>query len=153
MFRRLAALPGFKATCTAVGAFYVLLGSMTLAQGASAILEPFAVPEFVLNSAHFSDFFHWLFVHMITIGILIALLGRFVEGATQQQFVARVLFLLVLHYTYLDIRTSVWGNNLYSHAKSLVPVTIDILVALSFALLSVRRLPEVGQKAQTSATP
>lgn len=125
----------------AVGALYVVLAGMTIAQGPRAVLQPFAVPEQVLASPHFADFFHFLFVHMCVLGVLIALLGRYVEDARNQRLVARILCLVELHYLYLDVRTSVWGNGLYAHPKSLVPVFIDALVLLCFAVLSLKRLP------------
>jgi hypothetical protein len=138
---RRTGLPGFKASCTAVGALYVVLAGMTIAQGPRAVLQPFGLPEQVLASAHFADFFHFLFVHMCVLGLLIALLGRYVEDARSQRLIARVLCLVELHYLYLDLRTSVWGNGLYAHPKSLVPVFIDALVLLCFAILSMKRLP------------
>ncbi len=132
------ALSGFKTLCTAIGALYILLSVSTLIQGAPAVLAPFGVPKEVLASPHFLDFFHFLFVHMTVLGILLVLLGRLVDGARKQRLVARVLLLVDIHYTYLDVRTSTWGNGLYAHDKSLVPVVIDLLTATCFLYLSVR---------------
>lgn len=138
MSRDPGSLPGFKIICTSVGVLYVLLGCFTLAQGSQAILAPFGLPAGVLASPHFADFFHWVFVHMITIGMLIGMLGRFVIDPQRQRTTARVLCLLELHYLFLDVRTSVLGNNLYPHPKSLAPVIIDLIVVVCFAYLSFR---------------
>lgn len=140
-------LPGFKVICTSVACLYILLGASTLLQGPGAVLAPFGVPSEVLASAHFQDFFHWVFVHMIVLGLLIGLLGRLIDDADKQRLVARVLCLVELQYAYLDLRTSVWGNGLYADAKSLVPVLIDLLVVGCFMFLSVRPLP-LGVAAQ-----
>src|SRR4051812_12610623 len=99
-------IPGFKTICTVVAAIYVLLAGSMLARGARSAMTPFRVPEEVVASPYFADFFHWVFVHMVVLGILIGLLGRFVEGARAQRVVAGVLTAIELHYAYLDVRTS-----------------------------------------------
>jgi hypothetical protein len=139
-----SSLPGFKSICAAVGITYVLLSVSTLLQGAPAIMAPFKVPSDLLSSPLFLDFFHWVFTHMAVLGVMIFLLGRFVETARHQQTVARVLLLVALQYTYLDVRTSVLGNGLYGDPRSLVHVAIDLLVVLGFAYLSLRPRPATG---------
>lgn len=111
-------------------------------RGPRAAMQPFGVPEAVLSSAHFADFFHWVFVHMMVLGVLIGLLGRYVRDGKPQVIVARVLLLLELHYTYLDIRTSdsALGSGLYRGGASLVPAFVGVLVTLSFLYLSIRPL-------------
>lgn len=101
------------------------------------MLAPFGVPKDVLAAPHFLDFFHFLFVHMAVLGVLLVLLGQLVEGARKQRLVARVLLFVELHYTYLDQRTSTWGNGLYARDKSLVLVAIDLIVVACFLYLSV----------------
>ena len=138
------ALPGFKAACTAIGLLYVLLGMSTALRGAPATMAQFGVPKAVLSSPHFEDFFHWVFVHMTTLGVLLLLLGRFVEPGRAQRMVARVMCFVELHYTYLDFRTSdsPLGNGLYRGQASLIPPIIDVLVLLTFAYLGSRPLAE-----------
>jgi hypothetical protein len=135
-------LRGFKTTCSVVGAVYVLLASTMFARGAHDSMERFGVPEPVLSSPHFADFFHFLFVHMSTLGVLIALLGWCVERGRRQRLVARVLCVINVHYTYLDIRTSdtPLGNGLYQGPASAMPIFVDFAVLLAFAYLGTRRL-------------
>jgi hypothetical protein len=137
-----AILPGYKAICTTVGTSYVLLGASMVLQGARAAMTPFGLPETTLASRHFADFFHWVFTHMMVLGVMIVMLGRFVERGSYQQLVARIILLVELNYTYLDFRTSdsAVGNALYRGPRTLVPALIDVIVCLAFAYLSVRRL-------------
>jgi len=144
-------LPGYRRILGGVGVLYVLLGSSMVARGAAAAMQPFGVPEAVLGSPHFADFFHWVFVHMTVLGVLFVLLARFVTEARAQRSVARVLLLLELHYTYLDLRTSdsPFGNGLYQGGGSLVPPLIDLIVVLCFAYLATRRVPPDQSASQT----
>lgn len=137
-----ARLPGFRACCSVVGALYVLLASSMLARGAPVAMRPFGVPEEILRSPHYADYFHFTFVHMATLGVLIALLGRYVADGRPQQLVSRVLVLVQFHYAYLDFRTSdsVLGNRLYDGPATLIPPVIDLAVALCFAWLGARPL-------------
>ena len=57
-------LPGFRTACLAVGLLYALLGGSMLVRGAVTAMQPFGVPDLVLRSPHFADFFHFTFVHM-----------------------------------------------------------------------------------------
>src|SRR5262245_61644270 len=97
-------LPGFRRVCTIVGALYLVLGGSMVLRGPQQVMQPFGVPELVLSSPHFMDFFHWVFVHMMVLGVLIGMLGRFVVDGVSQQWVARVLCVVELHYLYLDLR-------------------------------------------------
>lgn len=129
-------VPGFKTACTIIGATYTALAGTMLLGGVHQMGQ-FGVPESTLSSAHFADMHHWTFVHMAVIGVLITLLGRYVERASGQLVVARVLLVLALHYTYLDLRTSdAVGSGLYSGRAWVVPVLVDLLVTLTFAYLS-----------------
>ena len=135
-------LPGYRRTLTAVGATFVLLGGSMLVRGSRAAMTPFGVPEQTLASPHFADFFHFLFVHMAVLGIILVLLGRLVLEGRSQRLVARVLLVLQVHYTWLDVRTSdsPLGNHLYQGPGSLGPVVVDVLVLLAYLVLSVRPL-------------
>jgi hypothetical protein len=144
-------VPGFKTTLSVIGAVYVLLAGSMLARGAVASMQPFGVPEPVLSSPHYADYFHFTFVHMTVLGISIVMLGRFVEAGRHQRLVARVLGLINLHYAYLDFRTSdsVLGNHLYRGSASLVPAIIDVIVTLAFAWLSFRPFAPAAPAAHT----
>jgi hypothetical protein len=135
-------LPGFRRACTVVGVLYLALGGSMVLRGARQVMQPFGVPELVLSSPHFADFFHWVFVHMMVLGILIGMLGRFVVDGVSQRFVARILCLAELHYLYLDLRTSdsPLGNGLYRGSATLVPPIIDAAVVVVFAVLGMRSL-------------
>lgn len=147
-------LRGFRLICTIVAVTYVLLGGSMVFRGARAAMTPFGVPEHVLSSPHFADFFHFLFVHMMVLGILIGMLGRYVVDGRAQRIAARVLCLIQLHYTYLDVRTSdsAFGNGLYQGSGSLGPVVIDLMVVACFAYLSVRSLTPSPQHADLRAS-
>jgi hypothetical protein len=119
-----------------IGTLYVVLASTMLAGGVGQMAQ-FGVPEATLASPYFADHHHWVFVHMVVVGILIALLGRYVEGEPSQRMVARVLCLIQLHYLYLDLRTStLFGNGLYADRAWVVPVMVDVLVVVAFSYLS-----------------
>ncbi|MFT3923938.1 MAG: hypothetical protein QM778_15500 [Myxococcales bacterium] len=135
-------LPGFKTVCTSVAFVYVFLASSMVLQGAKVAMAPFGLPQETLDSPHFADFFHWVFVHMVVLGVLIGLLGRYVERGEHQRTVARVLFLIEAHYTYLDLRTSdsPLGNALYHGPRTLIPPAVDLIVLLAFAYLGTRSL-------------
>ncbi len=135
-------VPGFKAVCSVVGVLFALLSGSMLARGVETAMRPFGVPEAVLRSAHYADYFHFTFVHMNVIGLLIFLLGRYVDSGRAQRVVSRTLVLVLAHYAYLDLRTSdsALGNHLYRGAATLMPPVIDVAVMLCFAWLSVRPL-------------
>lgn len=138
-------VPGFKRACSVVGVTYVLLASSMLARGAETAMRPFGVPDAILRSPHYADYFHFTFVHMVTLGVLIFLLGRYAERGNAQRTIARVLCLVQVHYAWLDLRTSdsALGNHLYRGAGTMIPPMIDVAVALCFAFLGVRALREV----------
>ena len=135
-------LPGFRRACTVVGVLYVALGGSMVLRGARQVMQPFGVPELVLASPHFADFFHWVFVHAMVLGVLIGLLGRYVVDGSSQRIVSRILCVLELHYLYLDVRTSdsPLGNGLYRGSASLIPPIVDLGVVILFAILSMRKL-------------
>jgi hypothetical protein len=131
-------LPGYRGLLTTIGAAYVLLAVMNLAQGAAKVLEPFHVPEDVLKSAYFLDFYHWHFAHMGNIGVLLVVLARVVTGIRAQRAVVLTLIAVQLHYTYLDWRTSVLGNGLYADPRSIVLIAINLGMVLAFAAVLAR---------------
>jgi hypothetical protein len=131
-------LPGYRGVLTTVGAAYVFLAVMNVIQGAAKVLEPFNVPEEVLKSAHFLDFYHWHFAHIGNIGVLLVVLARVVTGISAQRAIVLTLIAVQLHYTYLDWRTSVLGNGLYADPRSIVLIAINLGMALAFASVLVR---------------
>jgi hypothetical protein len=139
-------LPGYRAVLTSIGGAYVLLAVMNVAQGAAKVLEPFNVPDEVLKSAHFLDFYHWHFAHMGNIGVLLMVLARVVAGISAQRAVVLTLIAVQLHYTYLDWRTSVLGNGLYADPKSIVLVAINLGMVLAFASVWVRGRSAVKER-------
>lgn len=148
-------LPGYEACCTVVGALYALLAGSMLARGAAVAMAPFGVPAAVLRSPHYADYFHFTFVHMVTLGVMIFLLGRYVEPGRPQRVVSRVLFLAQVHYAYLDLRTSdsPLGNHLYRGPSTLVPALVDVAVALCFLWLGLRPLRERAPLTSPAAAP
>lgn len=131
-------LPGYRAVLTTIGVLYVLLAVMNLTQGAAKVLAPFNVPDDVLKSAHFLDFYHWHFAHMGNLGVLLVVLARVVSGTGAQRAMVLALIAVQLHYTYLDWRTSVLGNGLYADPKSIVLIAINVGIVLAFASVLVR---------------
>ena len=131
-------LPGYRGVLTTIGVIYVLLAVMNVAQGAAKVLEPFKVPEEVVKSAHFLDFYHWHFAHMGNIGALLVVLARVVNGIRAQGAIVATLIAVQLHYAYLDWRTSVLGNGLYADPRSIVLVATNLVMVLAFASILVR---------------
>lgn len=131
-------LPGFRATCLGVGVTFVLLAASELAQGVPASMAGFGVPDAVLTSPHYKDAMTWVFTHMLVLGLIIAVVGYFAEGARTRRAFARVTLACVAIFTVLDIHTSdsPLGNGLYAGARSLVPPVIDLVVMILFAHLS-----------------
>jgi hypothetical protein len=139
-------LPGYRGVLTTIGAAYVLLAVMNVAQGAAKVLEPFNVPDDVLQSGHFLDFYHWHFAHMGNIGVLLVVLARVVAGISAQRAVVLTLIAVQLHYTYLDWRTSVLGNGLYADPRSIVLIAINVGMVLAFASVLVRGRTAVNER-------
>jgi hypothetical protein len=135
-------LPGYRLLCTVVAVLSVLLGASMKLRGAHDAMGPFGVPRAVLDAPHFDDFFQFLFLHMMVIGLLIGVLGWAVQGARRQRAVARVLCGIYLLYAYMDFRTSdsPLGNGLYQGRDSLVPPLMGVTLALLFAWLGTRRV-------------
>jgi hypothetical protein len=143
-------LPGFKATCLGVGALFALLASSELARGVAASMDGFGLPAATLASPHYLDAMSWVFVHMLVLGVVIAVVGASVGEARARTAFARVMTLAMLVFTTLDLRTSdsPLGNHLYMGGRTLVPPVIDVVVLLLFAHLALCR----SASAKASAT-
>jgi hypothetical protein len=144
------ALPGYRLVCTLVGVLYGVLGASMKLRGPRAAMAGFGVPPEVLDAPHFADFFQFLFLHMMVIGLLVGVLGWQVMGAARQRAVARVLGALELGYACFDLRTADWvlGSRLYTGPGSLVPPMLDLALALAFGWLGTRRLPPADPRVE-----
>lgn len=131
-------LPGYRGVLTTIGALYLLIAVMNVAQGAARVLAPFNVPAEVLRSAHFLDFYHWHFAHVGNLGVMLMVLARVVTGTRAQRAVVLTMIAVQLHYTYLDWRTSVLGNGLYADPRSIALIATNLGMALAFASVLAR---------------
>jgi len=130
-------LPGFRATCIAIGALYVLLGGSILARGVPASMAPYGLPQATLDSPHFVDAIWWVYTHMVVLGLIMVALGWLAESHRLKLWMARILFGAHVSYTWMDIRSSdsAWGTGLYQGPESLAPAVIAGLAMLAFAHL------------------
>ena len=143
-------LPGFRATCFAVGITFVFIAGAELAQGVPQSLAGFGVPEAMLHSPHYVDAMIWVFTHMLVLGLIIGVVGHFAEGARTQRAFARIMAAVIPIFTVLDIRTSdsALGSGLYAGPRSLVPPMIDAVVLLLFVHVSLCRSAVADKEAQ-----
>lgn len=125
-------LPGFRASCLTLAVIYVLLAGGILARGPMVAMADYAVPASTLASPHYADAMRWVFLHMTVIGLVIGVVGWFAEGVRMQRAFARLMFLAILVYTTLDVRTADWslGSALYKGRGSLGPVIVDVLAVV-----------------------
>jgi hypothetical protein len=134
-------LPGFRATCGAVAATYVLLAGSILVRGPMVAMADYAVPTSTLASPHYADAMTWVFLHMLFIGLLVGLFGWFVEGGRAQRAFARVMLGASLAYLFLDVRAADWapGIGLYKGPQSLGPVVVGVVTVVAWLRLNVVR--------------
>lgn len=130
----------FKTTCTLVGVLFVFLSLSLFMKGLMRSMAEFKVPESILNSPHYYDALFWVYVHMISLGILIVLLGVSVTDTGKQKWITLILFGITAFYAYLDFRSSdsILGNGLYRGESSLAPAIIGLFVNLLFLQLAVK---------------
>ena len=135
MIRRF--LPGFKACCLTVGFLYVLMAGSLFLKGLMTSMTAFQVPVQTTNSPHYHDAILWVYSHMIVLGLLIGVVGCYATDRQLQKWVARLLLIVHVYYTYLDFRTSdsFLGNGLYKGAGSVIPGFVCLFVTLLFAQL------------------
>ena len=119
-------LPGFRRVCLVISVAYVLLGASVLVRGGAASMAEFGVPAATIASPHYADAIWWVYVHMIILGLVIGVVGRFAESPRLRLWFARVLLAAHAYYLYLDTRTSdsALGNGLYQGPASVVPAVI-----------------------------
>ena len=140
-------LPGFRATCMAVSAMYVLLAGSILARGPMTAMADYAVPTSTLASPHYEDAMTWVFLHMTFIGVLVGFVGWFVEGVRAQRAFARMMLGAASFYLFLDSRAADWalGTGLYQGPQSLGPVVVGVVTLLLWLRLNVvRAAPRLG---------
>jgi hypothetical protein len=127
-------MPGFRSACLITGVTYVLLGASVLARGGAASLAEFGVPAVTLTSPHYADAIWWVYVHMIVLGLVLGVVGRFAEGERFQRWFARLMLAAHAYYLFMDVRTSdtALGNGLYQGPMSIVPALIGLCVLLLF---------------------
>jgi hypothetical protein len=133
-------LPNFRITFLIVGFTFILLPLGLFTKGLMHSMAEFKVPEPILNSSHYFDAILWVYVHMVVIGLLILTIGYSVNDINKQKWIATLLFLVTVFYTYLDFRSADWifGNALYKGKSSIGPAIISLLVNLLFFQLVIR---------------
>jgi len=131
-------LPGFRTSCLVVAVLYVLLGASVLVRGGAASMAEFGVPAATLASPHYADAILWVYLHMIVLGLVIGVVGRYGQGAALQRGFSRLMLAAHVVYLFLDVRGSdtVLGTGLYQGPTSIVPALIGACVLLLFAHLS-----------------
>ena len=137
-------LPGFRPSCVAIGVLYVLLAGSFLLRGPMVAMAAYGVAPETLASPHYADAMSWVFLHMLVLGLIIAVVGWFAEGVRLQRAFVRLMLLTLLVYTYLDVRTADWplGDALYKGPASLGPVIVDALALVLWLRLNlVRTVP------------
>lgn len=123
-----------------VGTLLVLTSLSIFLNGIVVSMAGFNVPTTILHSSHYQDAISWVYIHMISIGILLILLGFAVKDVVLQKWVSLVLFVILLIYTILDFKTSdsALGNGLYKGDASLIPAIMSLLLCLIFLQVSIR---------------
>ncbi len=127
----------FRPIVTTVGVVYLLLAGSMLVRGV-AVMRDFAVPEPLVTSPIFADFFSFFYELMGFVGVLTIVFGRVARGRREQLVVARTYCAANLLITLRDLSTSdsPLGNHLYRGSATLIPVVIDLVLAVTFGVLS-----------------
>lgn len=128
-------LPGFKASCLAFGALYVLLGARILLRGIPTSMAEYAVPEVTLQSPHYQDAILWVYLHTIVLGMITVVVGLVAVEDRVKRWFARAFLAAHICYTYLDARSSesFFGNGLYRGPGSVVPAIFCVVATIFFA--------------------
>lgn len=134
-------IPGFKAIFTTIGVLYVILASSVLVRGVE-VMRDFAVPESLISSPVFQDFFSFFYQLMAAVGVLTMLFGHVTRERRAQVIVASVFCVLNLLLAIRDLSTSDsrFGSHLYRGEATLVFVSIDLALALIFGWVALRGL-------------
>ncbi|MBI5515208.1 MAG: hypothetical protein HY909_15635 [Deltaproteobacteria bacterium] len=143
-------LPGYRATFVGVGALYALLAASILAQGPSRAMARYQVPSAILASPHYADAITWVYVHMLVLGLVLAVFGHLSEPGRLRVWMARLLLGAHVAYTTLDFRASAlpFGTGLYKGPGALAPAVIGLVVTALLAHLCL--CPQsLGERATT----
>ena len=134
-------LPGFRLTFMLIGGLYIFLSASILARGVAASLEPFGVPAADLNSPYYENAIWWVYTHMLIIGAVMLVIGRFASNADFKMWIARLFLGAHIYYTYLDFEAAdwAWGSALYKGPASLMPAYIALAATLMLAHVSFRK--------------
>jgi uncharacterized membrane protein len=137
----------FNPILTTIGVVYLLLGSSMLVRG-PAVMRDFAVPEGLVADPVFADFFLFFYQLMMFVGVLTLLFGWVVKERGAQVLVARVFCAANVLITLRDLSTSDsrFGNHLYRGDATLMPVVIDVVLALVFGFLALGGLKAPPQR-------
>jgi hypothetical protein len=131
----------FKLGCSVVGISYIVIAAGILAQGVTAYMHQFGLPESTLESPHYADAIFFHFFDMLVIGVLITM-ASLVESLTFQRVFSSTMLVIQCVYLYLDLQTSdtPFGNSLYKGPNSVAPVVIGFVFTLIFLLLTMSSL-------------
>lgn len=134
-------LPGFKTTCLIVCGLEVPLAASILLRGVRSSMAPFGVPDALLDAPHYQDAILWVYTHMLVLGLVIGVVGRYAEGERLQRNFARLMLAAHVVYTGLDLHASdsALGTGLYHGPGSLIPVVIGLVITALFAHLALCR--------------
>lgn len=130
---------GFSKCCLVICVVYVLLGGSMLVQSLEVSMAPFQVPLSTLRSPHYIDAMHWVYSHMLVLGLMIGWVGW--AGTTRRLTLgfARLMLVVHIYYTWLDFRASdsMVGVALYKGPASVIPAFISLVITFVFLYLSV----------------
>ena len=130
-------LLSFKTCCLIVCSLYVVLAGSLFIKGLMTSMLDFQVPMHTLNSPHYYDAMLWVYSHMIILGLIIGTVGWYAKDNQLKKWMARLLLIVHVYYTYLDFRTSdsFLGNGLYKGAGSVIPGIVCLFITLLFLQL------------------
>ncbi len=117
---------------------YVILTGGRFAKGLRESMAEFEVPTATVDSPHYYDAIMWVYTHMIVLGVVIGVVGRYAESQRLKKWLSRLLFVTHVYYAWLDFRSSdtFLGNGLYQGPGSVFPALVCVFVAVLFLHLS-----------------
>ena len=131
-------LPGFRASCFAISGTFVFLALSFLAGGVAKGMAQYGIPAETLASPHYLDAMTWVYLHMVTIGVLVGFMGYFADTVRLQRAFARLMLVEQLVYGFLDVRAADWalGTALYKGPQSLGPVMVGAVCVVLWLRLN-----------------
>ena len=132
----------------------MILGILTLCQGAKGVMSQFGIPELVVNSPHYIDAMTWVVLHMTFLGTTLVVLGVFAREQTLQRCLTWLFLAFHFVYAFLDVRSSdnPLGTALYQGNASLIPAAISCTMFLLFLNLALRSLTPSERRIAASDT-